>query len=250
MSDYLLFSKIELIISFKDEYTIGFPKQTESYFQNEWDEQVKKAKERNSLLFNGPLLHVAGWEQIENNIVLQLGLTDYKSYVCSRTKEFKRKFREIQRAMPLAVCVALITSDNKLILEQRKGVDIYNDFFHVVGGFLDPNKDLGQDGLPDPFMAIIREVREEIGLLINFENLLLLGLSEDKIVPHYELCFKSKIKLSSLDVQNKFNEIKTDGEFNYPQFIDFDRRSINSFLEMNKDKISPTGRDCIIMAVL
>jgi len=241
--------KNKLVISLGNDYSINFPRPAEFYFQQEWNQQLIKAKKRNTLLFNGPLFHVANWENKENIVYLKLGLTDYKSYVCSRTKEFRRKFPEVPQSMPLALCITLITSDRKLIVEQRKGVDIYNDFFHVPGGFLDPVKDLDQKGIPEPFKGIDREVKEEVGLELDINNIIFLGLAEDTIIPHYELCFLSEIDLSSVEVLTVFNEMKTDGEFNHPIFIDFNKESINSFLEDNNEKFSPTGRDCLIMAV-
>jgi hypothetical protein len=244
-----LTSKIELVITFRKEYSISFPDTLNSLLNHEWQEQLLKAKERNSILFNGPLFHVNKWAKKEKRIELQLGLTDYKSYVCTRSKEFSTRFPDIPQSMPIAVCAALITTDGKFIIERRKGVDIYNDFFHVVGGFIDPDQDMDYNGIPDPFKAIVREVKEETGIDIDFNNLILLGLAEDLRVPHYELCFLLETGLSSLEVQNNFNKMKTDREFNFPIFIDFSQEHIDSFLEKNKERLSPTGRDCLIMAI-
>jgi 8-oxo-dGTP pyrophosphatase MutT (NUDIX family) len=242
-------SKKELIVNFKNEYSLTFPKQTGPYFHHEWNEQVKKAEKRNSILFNGPLSHVSKWEMKDDKLFVHLGNTDYKSYVCTRTKEFKEKFPDIPTAKPLAVCVALITSDKKLIIEKRNRVDIYDGYYHVAGGFLDPKMDLDNKGIPDPVKGIVREVKEEVGLEIDSNGLILLGLAEDTIVPHYELCYLLEMSLSSPEVQSNFDKAKTDGEFNYPIFIDYNKESINTFLKENNEKISPTGRECLIMAV-
>jgi 8-oxo-dGTP pyrophosphatase MutT (NUDIX family) len=241
--------KMNLFVTFKNEDSLKFPKHVEPFFLHKWNEQIIKAKERNSLLFNGPLAHVKNWVTYEDTLHLHLGLTDYKSYVCTREREFKNMFPDIQAATPLAVCAAIITTDRKIIVEQRKGVDIYDGFFHVAGGFLDPENDLYSDGIPDPVKCIVREVKEEVGLDVSSDSLILLGLAEDTIVPHYELCYLTYLNISSDEVKSNFEMAETDGEFNNPIFIDFTIESINAFLATNKDRISATGKECLIMAL-
>lgn len=248
MNNFIKSKKLE--IEYNSAFSISFSNEIEVWFQKQWDKQIAFAQQNNSLLYNGTLFHVANKEENNDIIFLKLGETNYRSYVGSRSIEFKEKYPNVSFAKPLAACIALITSDKKLLVEKRKGVDVHEGMYHVVGGFVDPSKDIDELGNPDPFLSIIRELKEETGLSIDRSTLLLAGLAEDTLTPHFELCFCSLLRMSSKEVSNIINNSINDGEFNKPIFIDFSKSNIASFLDLKKDSISPTGRSCIEMATI
>jgi ADP-ribose pyrophosphatase YjhB (NUDIX family) len=236
-----------LITEYNSVYSLVFPSTVEEWFQKEWKRQLSTARQRKTLLFNGSLFHVAEITKSNGKISLKLGETNYRAYVCSRGAAFRNKFPDYVPSKPLAACVAIVTSDNKLLVEKRKGVDVHEGMYHVVGGFIDPSKDLDKFKNPDPNSSIIREVKEETGLMINRDQLVFLGLAEDTIVPHFELCFFSKLAISSEQVAEIIYNSITDSELNQPVFIDYTKNKINEFFQ--RKKISPTGRNCIHLSI-
>lgn len=235
--------KIGLVVEYNPDKVLLFSADINKWAEFYWHEKLRLAHERSVLLFNGPLFYVSGVTIDKNIVSINLINTDYRSYVCSRSKEFKELFPTAVPSKPLAACVALITSDNKLLLEKRRGVDVHEGMYHVVGGFLDPSKDIDLNGKPDAYYSVTREVKEEIGISVSPDKLVFLGIAEDTIIPHFELCFYSILPYKSDQILKLFNESDKDGEFSDPVFIDISEEIIKYFF--SNSMISPTGKVCI-----
>ena len=161
----------------------------DNFIELQWIDRVNETKKLGVRLFNGKLFRLSHFQKDKAKLVIELGNTDYKEYVGTREKEFYGKYTRDRLANPLAVCIVILSSDSKVLIERRKNVDVYSGRYHVIGGFFDREADFGIDSIPNPFNGIKREVQEEIGVKLKDTDLFSLGLVYDLVTPHPEMCF-------------------------------------------------------------
>lgn len=138
-----------------DRFTVRFQPELFNSQQIRDDLQRKLDQHWNSLLEetkNGRVLfnkskfrlHSVGWtEENPSKVILNLGLTDYKSFICTQQQNsieiIGEKLDENQLSHPLGVGCGLITSDEFFVLIKRgtKSIDLPG-FYDIPGGHPEP----------------------------------------------------------------------------------------------------------------
>jgi hypothetical protein len=211
-----------------------------------WESQVQTCRQDGLPIFNGQLLRLNGYVQREDRTFLEFGDTTFREYVGTSVGNFREAFPEAWVANPLAVCIALITTDKKILVEKRTVLTRYRAPFHVIGGFMEREKDL-RDGLPDPFHAIAREVKEELGLVLSQERLLALGLVRNLWIRHPEIVFSSALNESFEEVRTMLAEGATDDEIDQLQGVEDTPDGLASFLKTHHEFFTPSGEACLLL---
>lgn len=219
----------------------------EALIEEIWPAAVREAKKRHVNIFNGNLFRLKNVRATsDNGLMLELGDTNYREYVATRSDKFRNNRQPGDMANPLATCIAIGTSDGKVIIEKRGGVDVYSGKYHVIGGFMDRPQDLN-NGIPDPFKAIGREVKEEVGLTLRNDRIQMTGLVYDRITPHFEICFCTESSLLSKEILDIFVNSEKDCEVDKLEFIDASEDKLAKFISSRRHLIAVTGQACLTL---
>jgi 8-oxo-dGTP pyrophosphatase MutT (NUDIX family) len=220
---------------------------TETLIEESWSAAAREAKKRHVKIFNGMLFRLKNMTVTSSNTLrLELGDTDYKQYIASRAETFYRSRQTDVLANPLAICIAISTSEGNIILEKRGKVDVYSGQYHVIGGFMDRLQDF-RSGMPDPFQAIAREVKEEVGLKLRNDTIQLIGMVYDLVTPHPEMCFCAESNLSSKEITNIFLNSKKDREVDKLEYIVASEDKLAKFIHSGRSSTSVTGLACLTL---
>ena len=154
----------QLIVDYNPTHHAAFAPEMRATMEGLWQDRLTSAKEHNVPLYDGQLFRLMYAEERENSTLrLKLGNTSYKEYVATRSPELSRQLTRDELSNPLAVCTVIETLDNYILLEQRQHTDVHDGHLHVIGGFMERDKDnVGR--APNPFAAMNREMREETGI--------------------------------------------------------------------------------------
>jgi ADP-ribose pyrophosphatase YjhB (NUDIX family) len=219
--------------------------ETTSWIERCWQSKLLQAQDRGVPLYDAPLYRLASAEvQLDGRLHLTLGPTAYKEYVATRDRSFASQHHRQDLSNPLAVCSVLETQDGYLLLDYRQGVDVYENRYHVIGGFFERERDRSPVGTPDPFAAMRREIREETGVHPDeVLRQLCLGLAYDLATPHPELCFLSCLRLSREEVLLRQPETAEA----HLRWTTARAESLRSFLFTYHGIISATGESCLLL---
>jgi 8-oxo-dGTP pyrophosphatase MutT (NUDIX family) len=218
---------------------------TETLIEENWSATVRKATKRQVKIFDGMLFRLKNVTVTSGNkLFLELGDTNYKEYITTRTKGFYRGRQPDVLANPLAICIAIGTTEGNIIIEKRGKVDVYPGQYHVIGGFMERSQDF-RNGIPDPFQAIAREVKEEVGLKLRADTIQLVGIVYDLITPHPEICFCTESNLSSKEITDIFLNSETDREVDKLVYIDASEDRLAKFIISQRRFTSVTGQACL-----
>lgn len=204
-----------------------------------WQEILRKTPKT----FPGSMYRVSNWQLKEGQIVLDLGLTDYREYVGTRELSDLRSYGYEALSNPIGVSTAVITGDNKLVIAKRLSGEKVG-YIDVIGGAVSPREDF-IDGKVDFFHTAKRELVEEL----NFENTedLEKHLSEIKCLGlvyeyaglcHPQLIFIAELNLPSDEIKKRISE-----EIE-PVIINLDKNSptLEEVLKSFYPNIEPDGR--------
>ena len=244
-----LFRADQLVICYDPTAHMSVSSQTQAWMDEYWQEQLLKARQRNTRLFDAPLFrYIDAGVSPDQYLHIVLGDTSYKEYVTTRTAAFAQRRARHDLGNPLAVCSVVETSDGYILLDKRQGVDVYVGRYHVIGGFFEraldsvnaENTDRTNTNIqPDPFAAMRREIREETGIQgADISKQYCLGIVYDLITPHAEMCFLTRLHISLQEVwqrQPEDNEIKQ----LIPLFVT--PESLRDFILEHHGNISATG---------
>lgn len=224
-----------------------YPISETNFINKQWELALSKHSNKSKVLFNGRLFSLLNHTEDNGRLVLELGNTDYATYVGTRVHGFTECYPNSPRANPLAVCAALITNDHKIVMEQRAGGDVYSNFSHVIGGFIDRELDTpNNDGSLDPFSAMVREIQEELYIDLGNSQGILTGLVYDERTPHPELCFSFSVNHSLPEIVEEV-ERHSEREVNRLFGIENSPEKLRSFLVKNYLSISVTGFGCLLL---
>jgi len=147
----------------------------------------------------------------------------------------------------LSVCSVVETSDNYILLDKRQGVETYVGRYHVIGGFFERNLDMATHmAMPDPFAAMRREIREEVGIQeADISTQYCLGVVYDMVMPHGEMCFLTQLTISLDEVIHQ--RMPEDDEIKELQTLKVSAQSLRDFLVANHGNISPTGEPNLLL---
>jgi len=173
------FSHAQVVINWnpeKRELPLELTQQIDSFWQQEIVETGK-----NEFIFNGELCRLNDWRVQKDQLTLDLGFTDYNELLYSNqfTNDIAARFGNDSLARALGVSVVLVSDDEQIILIKRsKAVGENPGDLDVLGGHIHPQEN-AVSGIPDPFLGIKAEIKEEVHLdLKNDDPLDCIGLIE------------------------------------------------------------------------
>ena len=241
-----LFRPDQLIITYHPALRMPTSPAIQQWMDSFWERKLAEAQERGVLLFDAPLYRFVDAEaRADGNLYLTLGDTGYKEYVTTRVPEFSAGRHRQKPGNALAVCSVVETSDGHILLDKRRGVDVYVGRYHVIGGFFARDLDRLENGQPDPFGAIRREIREETGIQpADIAEQYCLGLVYDLATPHAELCFLTRLHIPLSEVKARIPE---ENEIKQLQTLYATEQGLRDFIKRNHGNISATGEPNLLL---
>src|SRR5713101_2588686 len=218
----------------------------QSWMDTLWEQKLVIAREKGIPLFDAPLFRLVEAESKPGGTLrLVLGDTGYKEYVTTRVPEFAQGRKREELGNALSVCSVVETSDGYILLDKRRGVDVYVGRYHVIGGFFERDRDSLGNAQPDPFGAMRREIREETGIqAADIAEQYCLGVVYDLATPHAELCFLTRLHIPLSEVKTRVPE---EDEIKQLETLRVTEQSLRKFLIENHGNISATGEPNLLL---
>lgn len=241
-----LFRPDQLIITYQPSLRMPTSPVIQQWMDTFWTQKLAEAQERGVPLFDAPLYRFVDVEtRADGNLYVTLGDTGYKEYVTTRAPEFSAGRQRQELGNALAVCSVVETSDGYILLDKRRGVDVYVGRYHVIGGFFERGLDHLENGQPDPFGAIRREIREETGIKpADIAEQYCLGLVYDLATPHAECCFLTRLHIPLSEVKTRIPE---ENEIKQLETLYATEQSLREFIKGNHGNISATGEPNLLL---
>ncbi len=241
-----LYQPDQLHITYDPSFRMPITPSIQAWMDALWQQKLASAQEQSIPLFDAPLYRfVSAESRADNTLHLVMGDTGYKEYVTTRVPEFFEGRSREELGNALAVCSVLETSDGYILLDKRRGVDVYVGRYHVIGGFFERDRDSTPDAQPDPFAAIRREIREETGVTReDIREQFCLGLVYDKATPHAELCFLTRLGITLEEVRTRVPE---EDEIKQLEVLQVTAESLRSFILTHHGQISATGEPNLLL---
>lgn len=243
-----LYTPEQLVIDYNSAHHVSLTGAMQTEMQRIWHDKLAQAKEQSFPLFDGKLFRLMYVEERDDKTLrVKLGDTSYKEYVATRTSAFSQQLTRDELSNPLSVCSVIETLDGYILLEKRHGTDVHEGRFHVIGGFMEREKDTqNNDGhMPDPFGAMNREMREETGIQgKDIHEQYCLGMVYDVLVPHPELCFVTRLNIPLTTLSKRKPE---DNEVKELRMLRVTASTLKESILTNHGNISPTGEAALIL---
>ncbi len=239
------FTPAQLVVDYNPTHHVSLTTGMRATMEQLWHDKLAQAKEKNFPLFDGQLFRLMYAEERDDSTLrVKLGDTSYKEYVATRSPEFSRQLTRDELSNPLSVCSVIETLDGYILLENRQGTDVHDGRIHVIGGFMDRDKD-GEGHAPDPFAAMNREMREETGIQEqDIREQYCLGVVYDTLVPHPELCFVTRLSIPLTTLSKRKPE---DNEVKELRMLRVNATTLKESIQANHGNISPTGEAALIL---
>lgn len=219
---------------------VCYPEKLKKHIEEAWE-----VTKNHGPIFSGPMCRLSDFKLINGKLKLTLDNTNYKEFIGTRINEVFQEYGPRYIANPLAICSVITTTDKKILISRRRGVESRPGFYHVIGGYLDTYKHCNSLGLPDPFKAITFEIFEETGIdECNIKNIVCLGLVYDTVLFHPELIFNTEVNLSFLEITKRHPIEK---ETDRMEFIFDNPQAITKFVTLYQEEIAPTGLANIVL---
>ena len=163
------------------------------YINKRWIKYSKKFPKS----FDGPLGRLIGWNISNKGLQLKIELTNFSSYIASRSSNYARIFSDDSRANPIGMTIIALTSDNQIVVCRRSThADQNPGKLYFIGGYLDPGSTKNKKKIL--LCSIEKEVYEELNVSrVLIKSLTLNGLAYNKKYHHPELFITAKLSVSS-----------------------------------------------------
>ncbi|WP_310621898.1 hypothetical protein [Flexibacterium corallicola] len=196
----------------------------------EWRVREETAVSEGRHLYNSSIFRLSAFnEGSDGQLVLELGLTDYREYVATRSSE-----KVIPRANPIGTCIIPVTTDGYIPVGRRSQfAEVNPGKYFSFGGFFDAELDILRNR-PNVFSCIRREVREELGLELNHTEIQLIAIIKDLANIHPELAFHAEIGVSCEEVR----ALDWSSELSDLTFVHV--TDIMKFLDRSREEMTPT----------
>lgn len=235
------FSHAQVVINWNPEKR-ELPLELTQKIDSFWQQEIVET-EKNEFIFNGELCRLNDWRFQKDKLTLDLGLSDYNELLYSNqfTNDIAQRFGKDSLARALGVSVVLVSDDEQIILIKRsKAVGENPGDLDVLGGHIHPQEN-AVSGVPDPFLAIKAEIKEEVHLdLKNDDPLDCIGLIEPVDTKKPELLFKAKSRLKIEEII-RLASLKQSEEVAEFLIISNQEKSLAQFLEANLNQFSPSA---------
>ncbi|CAF2988851.1 unnamed protein product [Rotaria sp. Silwood2] len=199
------------------------PSDIQKKLDNIWNYLLNHTKPE-KVLFNESKFRLHSIETKTNNennsiqLILNLGLTDYKSFICTQQQDLPQEIRqyitEDHLAHPLGVACILITSDNYIVLIKRSSAcaDLPNTY-DLPGGHAEPknlNTYTNENIIKEIISSVIAECVNETNvdrnsLLIDSDFYIVIVMRSQKHYgrPVFEFCLRTT--MTSNELQQRYN---------------------------------------------
>ncbi len=241
-----LFLPAQIAITYDPSLRMATGPAIQQWMDTLWAQKLAVAQEQGFPLFDAPLYRFVDVEARSDGILhLTLGDTGYKEYVTTRVPEFYMGRERQELGNALSVCSVVETSDGYILLDKRRGVDVYVGRYHVIGGFFERDRDSLGNAQPDPFGAMCREIREETGIqAADIAEQYCLGVVYDLATPHAELCFLTRLHIPLSEVKTRVPE---EDEIKQLETLRVTGQSLRDFITQNHGNISATGEPNLLL---
>ncbi len=227
------------------EYRPGCPRReppAEALIDHAWQTYLRTSFDAGITVYNGALFRLDGFRLTGGRLRLMLSDADFRSCIGTASVEFTSAFPDLPRANPLTVSAVLATTDGKIVVEKRSRVDSRRRAYHVIAGYMERGRDGRQ---PHPFDALMREVREELGVELDRARLFATGLV--RTIYGSELCFRGDVALSFDDLLKMQAGPATDSEIETLQALHDSPPAVAGFLAAHPTDLVPSGRACLLL---
>ncbi len=215
----------------------------EKSIDDAWLTYMRSCREIGITVYNGGVLRLDSFELTDARLNLALSDIDFRSCIGTGTDRFVAAFPRAPQANPLTVSVVLVTIDGQIVLEKRSRIDARRRKYHVIAGFMEREYD-AQEKHPDPFETVRREVREELGFILD-SPLYVTGLV--RAVYGSELCFFCRLPVSFEQLLEIKANGETDCEIDALQAVEDSPSAVASFLAHHTTDFVPSGRACLLL---
>ena len=160
--------------------------------------------------------------------------SSFKEWLGTKSNGFKEAFGQNRIIRPLSVGSMMVTADNKWVIGRRLKTYDFAGQYAVVGGYMDPDKDI-INSKPNPFFAIKREIEEETGIdkKRDIENVICLGLND---IDQPYLAFNTQLKISYDELISNMPEEK---ELKKLEAFDYEKQAVGNFVLSNYKELTP-----------
>ncbi|CAF1123594.1 unnamed protein product [Rotaria sordida] len=199
------------------------PSDIQKKLDDRWNDLLNHAKS-GKVLFNESKFRLHSVETKINNennsiqLILNLGLTDYKSFMCTQQEDVPQEIRqyitEDHLAHPLGVSCILITSDNYIVLIKRSSAcaDLPNTY-DLPGGHPEPknlkiytNENIIKEIISSTIAECVNETNvDRNSLLIDSDFYIVIIMRSQKRYgrPVFDFCLRTT--LTSGELQQRYN---------------------------------------------
>ena len=180
------------------------PPEVEEIIERRCQAAQADARHRGAELFCGSLCRLDRYEVHGTELAVSLSRTDYRQML--GTSGDAPSAVSNARADGIGVSAVVVTRDANIVVARRSDLVIdCPGMLDTGGGHVDPDIHL-TDGLPDPFIAIRREVEDEFGVAPDeIRSVLMLGLARHLPGEKPELVFQTEVDLDfeTLDARRR-----------------------------------------------
>jgi 8-oxo-dGTP pyrophosphatase MutT (NUDIX family) len=209
---------------------IRFQENEKAFIEREWNNEVR----RKPILFNGKLFHVKSQDLFQSKLILYICKSSFKEWLGTKSNVFREIFGQNRIIKPLSVGSMIVTYDHKWVIGKRLKTYGFEGLYAVVGGYMDPDKDI-INSKPDPFFAIKREIEEETGInkKRDIDYVICLGLNE---IDQPYLAFNTQLNISYKQLISNIPEEKELGKL---EAYDYEKQAVGSFISSNYKVLTP-----------
>ncbi len=185
--------------------TLSYDEKTSALIERHWKQELRVAKEKSKLLFNGPIYRLEDYEILENKLLVYVSETNFKQLMGTNFyhPELAEEYGKSYLSNALALSTFLETGDENFIFVKRSpNVYFGEGLWHLIAGQFSIEKNKTQT--LSAFEVLYKELLEE-GALIkdDIENCVCLGLIRNTVHFKPELVFYTKTSLSAKKVTEK-----------------------------------------------
>jgi 8-oxo-dGTP pyrophosphatase MutT (NUDIX family) len=198
------------LITARTPSTWHAPPDVEEHVDRAWAESTSRPDVN---LFDGPMCRLESWDAAPDRLLLILSNTTYKRFLGTNLTrpDFADVHGRAVLANPVGVSPALVTADEYLMMGRRNAaVAYYPERIHPFAGALDP-------GDADPFAAVRRELREELGLAdADVPDVRCTGIAEDLSIRQPELIFLARTSRTRAQIESALDAAEHRGTWSAP----------------------------------
>lgn len=220
--------------------TLSYDQKTLALIEGHWAQELKVAKEKNKLLFNGPIYRLEDHEILQDQLILYVSETNFKQLMGTNFyhPELAEEYGKSYLSNALALCTFLETGDENFIFVRRSSNVYFGEgLWHLIAGQFSIEKN--ENRTLSVFEVLYKELLEEGALTKeNIENCVCLGLIRNAVHFKPELVFYTKTSLSANEVLEKICTAH-DG-FEHEEVAIINKSELDAF--MNNEKLTSFAR--------